>query len=92
MFGYMVVENQARYQFEKVDYRDAAVVWGAADWWSKLQPGRPYCAVGMMPIGILLTGPTMHEYTIIDRSKIELCPRDSIVLTFAGIQGPYRPK
>ena len=41
----------------------------------------------MVPIGIFLTGPTMLEYSIVDRSKEALCPHDSIVVTSDGIQG-----
>ena len=91
LFGYMVSENLTHYQIQKVDYRDAAVAWGAADWWPKLQQGKTYCVVDMSPIGIMMTGPTMHEFSIVDRSKVSLCPVGTIVVTTAGIQGPYRP-
>jgi hypothetical protein len=88
LFGYMVSENLPHYSIEKVDYRDAAVAWQAANWWPMLQTGKTYCAVNMIPIGILMTGPTMHEYSIVDRSTVALCPAGSIVVTNAGIQKP----
>ena len=91
LFGHMVSENLAYYEIRKVDYRDAAVAWGAADWWPKLQQGKTYCVVDMIPIGIMMTGPTMHEFSIVDRSKVSLCPAGTIVVTKAGIQGP-RPE
>jgi Tetratricopeptide repeat len=92
LFGHMVSQNWTYYQIEKIDYQDAAVAWGAAAWWPYLQQGQTYCVVDMLPIGIMMTGPTMSEYSIVDRSKVSLCPAGTIVVTTAGIQGPYRPK
>jgi hypothetical protein len=91
LFGYIVSENLTYYQIQNFDYRDAAVAWGAADWWPKLQPGKTYCVVDMLPIGIMMTGPTMHEFSIVDRTRVSLCPVGTIVVTTAGIQGPYLP-
>jgi hypothetical protein len=87
LFGYMVSENLGYYRIGKVDYRDAAVSWGAADWWPRLHPGITYCVVDLSPIGIMMTGPTMSEYSIVDRSRASLCPSTTIVVTPAGIQG-----
>jgi hypothetical protein len=36
----------------------------------------------MVPIGMLLTGPTLSEFTIVDRSRAELCPGGSEILRF----------
>jgi hypothetical protein len=88
LFLHMVSENRSHYEITRIDYTEAAREWGAAQWWPTLQRGQTYCAVGMVPIGILLTGPTMSEYNIVDRSKIELCPDGSTVLTYKGILGP----
>jgi len=85
LFFHMVVENSTYYQIAKVDYKDAAQAWNASHWWTELQRGQTYCAVGMMPIGILLTGPTMSEFSIVDRSSEALCPDGSTVVTDAGI-------
>jgi hypothetical protein len=43
-------------------------------------PGVTYCAQGMEPIGIMLTGPTMTEFRIVDRRSDERCPPGSVVL------------
>jgi hypothetical protein len=91
LFGYMVSENQPYYRLEKVDWHDAAVQWGAAAWWPRLHLGQTYCAVDMLPIGMLMTGPTMHDYSIIDRSKVTLCPVGAMVVTNNGVQGRYQP-
>ena len=92
LFAHMVSENRTYYQIEKIDYRDAAVAWGAANWWPRLDRSDTYCAVDMMPIGIMMTGPTMSEYTIVDRTKVSLCPPGSIVVTTTGFQGRYHPQ
>lgn len=87
LFSYMVSENWTHYQIQKVDYQDAADAWGASQWWSLLSPGETYCVVDMLPIGILMTGPTMSEYSIVNRSSVSLCPPATILVTEAGIQG-----
>ena len=84
LFGYMVAENRDHYRIESSDYAAAAKAWGAAPWWGRLERGRTYCAVDMMPVGMMLTGPTMTEFTIVDRSKSALCPEGSIVATADG--------
>ena len=80
LFVHMVFENRAHYAVERVDQGAAARAWGAADWWPRLRRGEAYCAVGMMPIGMLLTGPTLSEYRIFDRSRAELCPPGTLIL------------
>lgn len=88
LFGYMVSQTWTDYQIERVDYQEAADVWGASKWWPLFTPGQTYCVVGMIPIGVLMTGPTMSEYTIVDRSSVSLCPPATILVTNDGIQGP----
>lgn len=88
LFGYMASENRQYYQIEALDNRDAAAVWGAAAWWPRLKQGETYCVVDMVPLGILMTGPSMSEYSIVDRSNASLCPAGTIVVTKAGIQRP----
>ena len=81
LFGYMVSENLEHYRIENIGYEKIAQVWKADTWWPKFRQGETYCAVGMVPMSFLLTGPTMHEFTIIDRSNEESCPSGSIVVT-----------
>jgi hypothetical protein len=81
LFLHMVFENRSHYRIERVGYLTAARSWNATDWWPKLMRGKVYCAVGMEPMAILLTGPTMSEYTIVERSRRELCPKSSVLLT-----------
>ena len=85
-FAYMVHENRVYYRVSKVDYMIAAREWGATKWWDKLERGQTYCAVDMVPLGILLTGPTMSEYSIVDRSREALCPPGTTVLTRDGLR------
>lgn len=80
LFGYMVNENRSYYEITKTDYRALAQAWDAPQWWAKFEPGKKYCAIQMMPMGILLTGPTMSEFSIVDRDNPALCPPDSIVV------------
>ncbi len=88
LFGYMVSDTLVYYQVQKVDYRDATVAWGASYWWPQLQQGRTYCVadMAMEAISIMMTGPTMSEYSIVSRSKASLCPAGTIVLTMADYQ------
>lgn len=80
LFLYMASENRIHYTIERVDQGVAAKSWGATAWWPKLAGGTTYCAVEMVPMAILLTGPTLSEYTIVDRSRADLCPAGSTIL------------
>jgi hypothetical protein len=80
LFLYSGALNTPYYRIERIGYHEAAVAWGAAGWWSRLVPGVTYCAQGMEPIGIMLTGPTMTEFRIVDRRSDERCPPGSVVL------------
>lgn len=79
-FGYVTYLNRAHYRVERVGYAEAAASVRMSEWWKRLEPGRIYCAVGFEPIGIMLTGPTMKQFTIIDRTAENLCPAGSIIL------------
>lgn len=85
LFFRMASENLPHYQISRVGYLEAAQEWGASRWWPLLQSGHTYCAVDMAPIGILLTGPTMTEFSIVDRSSERLCPTGSTIVTKGGI-------
>lgn len=80
LFVHMLIENAPHYLVSRVDGREAARQWGASRFWPELEHGKVYCAVDMLPIGMLLTGPTLSEYVIIDRSRAELCPPGSVLL------------
>jgi len=72
--------NRNYYHVEKVGYTRAAQVYETARIWPSLERGKTYCAVGFAPAGFLLTGPTMHEFHIIDRMDDTLCPPNVTVL------------
>lgn len=80
LFLYMTRANWHYYTVEKMDYAAAADAWGASEWWSRLSPEQTYCVVDMAPMGMLMTGPTMSEFQIIDRTDRSLCPTDSVVI------------
>lgn len=86
LFAYMASGNRMYYEISRIGYRTAAQNWGVPGYWANMQRGKTYCAVGMTPIGIFLTGPTMSEFTIFDRTSEALCPDDSTVLTQDGVQ------
>jgi hypothetical protein len=79
-FVYIARVNRKYYRVEKMDYAKAAQVLGSAKIWPSLERGKTYCAVGFAPIGFMLTGPTMHEYRIVDRPDEVLCPANTTVL------------
>lgn len=84
MAGYMVLENRVYYSPRPYGWMDAARAMGAVDWWPQLASGEVYCAVGMSPLPLLLTGPTQSEYYIVDRMTPESCPDESTLLTSEG--------
>lgn len=85
LFIYMASENREHYTLQFRNYFDVAQTRGMAGWWKHLKPDESYCAVGMPPAAIMLTGPTMKEFRIYDRSASSLCPENSIAITFDGI-------
>ncbi len=90
-FAWVSWINRAYYHVEKVGWREAAEFYNIRPFWGVLQPGRTYCIEGFGPSGILLTGPTMQEFRIIDHSypptgfKETPCPPDALLL-----QGPRK--
>jgi hypothetical protein len=77
----MAIENREHYRVDRIDTPMAARAWGAARHWPKLGGGKTYCAVGMAPMAILLTGPSLSEHRIVDRSHAALCPPNTVVLS-----------
>jgi dolichol-phosphate mannosyltransferase len=80
LFLYMVSENWVHYRIERIDQREAARTWGADVLWAKLDRGKVNCAVDMAPLSVLLTGPTLSEFAIVDRPSANLCPKDSVII------------
>ena len=86
LFGYVASENVVYYETRFFEYHDAAVAYGASDWWPRLRQGERYCVVQMPYESLMMTGPTMSEYSIVDRSDPSLCPAGTVVVTADGIQ------
>ena len=82
LFSYMVSENWVHYRVERFDQAAAAHLWGADTVWPRLERGKVYCAIDMLPAALLLTGPTLSEFIIVDRSRGRLCPRVSTPLRY----------
>lgn len=80
LFVYMAKVNRAYYKIERLDYKKAADLWAVSPWWDRLKPGVRYCVISVRPIAFLMTGPTMREFEIIDRSREDLCPQGSVPL------------
>jgi len=88
LFGYMAYENRMHYKVEALSYVDAAHYWGADAYWSQLSPGKVYCAVNMVPLPFMMTGPSGKEFTIADRLHEYNCPDESIVIRLRAPQHP----
>lgn len=72
--------NRNYYRVERVGLDEAAQFYNVKRFWFQLQPGKTYCAVGFAPAAFLLTGPTLHEFHIIDRDLADECPPNATVL------------
>ncbi len=80
LFVYVSDINRPYYRIERIGFLDVARARKAADWWPQLKSDRVYCAVGMEPIGFLLTGPTLFEFTFVDRKSASLCPIGATII------------
>lgn len=89
LWSYMLTENWVHYRLEKIDYQNAAEYWNIPRWWMTLQTAKHYCVVDMLPIGILLSGPTLSEFRITDRSKESYCPSESIIVDKQGVHDEH---
>jgi hypothetical protein len=78
LFCYVSTINLPYYRIEHIGFTEIARKWGADRWWTQLRPGVRYCAVDVVPMGMLLTGPTMSEFHIIDRIRDDMCPEDTV--------------
>jgi len=89
LFTYVSWLNLPYYKIERIGYADIAKKPGADRLWPYLQAGVRYCAVGVAPFGMVLTGPTMSEYYIIDRSQENLCPENTVHIGSRNTKTPF---
>jgi hypothetical protein len=79
-FVYVSRINRSYYSVSRLDYRDVAWIWGVTQRWETLDRTKVYCAVGFEPSTMMLTGPTMSEFHIIERTDARDCPADATFL------------
>lgn len=72
--------NRDYYHIEHVGLNEAAQAYNVKQFWTQLKPGTTYCAVGFAPAAFLLTGPTLHEFHIVDRDSASECPPNTTLL------------
>lgn len=88
LFLYSGYLNRHYYRIERVSYAELAHYWKADEYWPVMKSGQTYCAVDMAPIGFLLTGPTMREFSVVDRRLPENCPEGSVHLAAERPKSP----
>ena len=79
-FVYVSRVNRFYYKIERIGYQDLANIWGVSPWWGMLDRSKVYCAVGFIPATVMLTGPTMSEFHIIEGTNPRDCPADATFL------------
>ncbi len=79
-FIFIAKVNRNYFRVERVGWEQAAEVWGVRQYWDTLERGKTYCAVGLHPQEILLTGPTLHEFRIVSRESPAECPVGTTLL------------
>jgi hypothetical protein len=79
-FVYVSRINRSYYSTSRIGYLDVARIWGIPQWWATLDRSKVYCAVGFVPRTVMLTGPTMSEFHIIEGTDARDCPADAIFL------------
>jgi hypothetical protein len=79
-FIYIARVNQVYFRVNPTSYAQAAEAWGFKDYWSHLERGITYCAVGFEPSAFMLTGPTMHEFRIVEQEQPSNCPTGTTLL------------
>ena len=87
----MVEENAEHYTIAPSDYNLVTHSLNLEKLWATMSPGKAYCSVGMDPIPLLFTGPTMKEYNIVSVEKPELCPDGMTVLTKVDVLSATTP-
>jgi hypothetical protein len=79
-FIYIARVNHVYFRVNPTSYAQAAEAWGFKDYWSHLERGKTYCAVGFEPSAFMLTGPTMHEFRIVEQEQPSKCPTGTKLL------------
>jgi hypothetical protein len=79
-FVYISNVNRWYYTVQRIGYMYDAIPERMPAMWDQLERGKVYCAVGFEPVAFMLTGPTMSEFKIIDRSNARLCPSNTVLL------------
>jgi hypothetical protein len=79
-FIYIAHVNHVYFRVDPTSYAQAAEAWGFKDYWSHLETGKTYCAVGFEPSAFMLTGPTMHEFRIVEQEQPSKCPSGTTLL------------
>ena len=81
LFAHMLYVNRLYWLVKRIDYALAVEVWKMDPWWEALEPGVDYCYIDAVdPCGIMLTGPTMHEFRIRRVSDEQQCPSGAVFL------------
>jgi len=89
LYGYMVSENLWYYTISPTNLQDIAGQRGIQKWWDTLEKGKLYCTVGIDPNALLLTGPSLTQFRIVDRDDVAQCPQGSLKIT--NLRGPIFP-
>jgi hypothetical protein len=92
LFAYVSKINLVYYTPERIGFSEIARKWEADAWWQHLRPGIRYCVVDMVPKGMMMTGPTMSEFHIIERSRADLCPSESVRITGKTVDSTLKIK
>ena len=78
LFLYVSQINASYYKQGRIGYKEAAHYLEQDSMWPKLRPGFIYCVIDRVPSAMFLTGPTMHEFTVVDRTHEQDCPSGSV--------------
>ena len=81
LFAHMVDVNRRHWFVRRIDYARAVAAWQMDPWWDALEPGVDYCySDAVDPCGIMLTGPTLHEFRVRRVADKEPCPAGAVFL------------
>ena len=81
LFAHMLYVNRLYWFVRRIDYARAVEAWRMDPWWEALEPGVEYCySDAVDPCGIMLTGPTMHEFRIRQVAGEQQCPAGAVFL------------
>jgi len=86
LFALMVRANRTYFDPRPVNLSELAARKGVAAVWSQMTPGQSYCVVNLDGTALLYTGPTLSEFMIYSRGRVQDCPSNMLVITRGGIQ------